>query len=463
MIPNQNRSTFKLDETGQMGQIDTVIDTLKDILRRRKWLLILIPIIMCLLGGTAAYLIPAKYHSSTSILVQKEETLNPLILYEMAVNMASEDRLKSFNKIVFSRTTVEILIDSLNLDRDIKNNVERQKLIEKVKKNINTNFSGSDSFEIIYYDSDPYRAQKGVDIIANHFIKTRLSLENQRNEQTVVFFEDKLEELEKEVEVRRSNILDISRQRLQNTPNDNTSLRIQMQNLDREIAGLEEDINNMERIQNSLNNINISRISPAQIEDLYSLTLMNFPYSGELRSVLREYDTQKQSFTAEHPSIKRLLNQIKDLSSRMPPAVQTEIDLKKLKIQDLTDQRELILANIEETVVAQRMDEGTESDYGIYRKLYDEMKVKLEQAKTTRDLGRKAADQFVVIDPPFFPEKPSSPNRLLIIIGSLFVGLFVAAFTVVVAEVLDNTIRSEVDVMTYNKPIIAFISDGKSY
>ncbi|MDZ7808666.1 MAG: Wzz/FepE/Etk N-terminal domain-containing protein [Gracilimonas sp.] len=163
-----------------MWQLDTIVSDLKSILKRRKRLLILIPLVMCLLGGTAAYLIPAKYHSSTSILVQKEETLNPLILYEMAVNMASEDRLKSFNKIVFSRTTVEMLIDSLNLDKDVKNNIERQRLIEKVKKNINTTFSGSDSFEIIYYDSDPYRAQKGVDIIANHFIKTRLDLENQQ-------------------------------------------------------------------------------------------------------------------------------------------------------------------------------------------------------------------------------------------------------------------------------------------
>ncbi|MDZ7808668.1 MAG: hypothetical protein U5K71_16390 [Gracilimonas sp.] len=45
----------------------------------------------------------------------------------------------------------------------------------------------------------------------------------------------------------------------------------------------------------------------------------------------------------------------------------------------------------------------------------------------------------------------------------MFVGLFVAAFTVVVAEVLDNTIRSEHDIYQYNKPVIAFISDGKAY
>ncbi|MDZ7808667.1 MAG: hypothetical protein U5K71_16385 [Gracilimonas sp.] len=198
-----------------------------------------------------------------------------------------------------------------------------------------------------------------------------------RNEQTVVtFLKANWLNLKKRWKFEGPIYYPLSRQRLQDTPNDNTALRIQMQNLDREIASIQEEVNSMERIQNSLNEIDITNITPAQIEDLYSLTLMNFPYSDELRSGLREYDQQKQSYTAEHRTLYGSMNQIKDLSSRMPPAVQTEIDLKELKIQDLSEQRDLILSNIEETVVAQRMDEGTESDYGIYRKLYDEMKVK---------------------------------------------------------------------------------------
>lgn len=446
-----------------MGQIEKIVQDLKEIAKRRKRLLIAVPILMLLLGITASYVITPKYHSSISILVQKEETLNPLILYEMAVNMASEDRLKSFNKIVFSRTTIEMLVDTLDLDKDIKTNIEKQQLIEKVKTNIRTTFSGSDSFEIYYFDSDPYRAQKGVGIIANHFIKTRLNLENQRNEQTVVFFEDKLAELEEEVKIRRENILSLSKQRLQQTPNDNTALRIQMQGLDREIDEIENEIAGLKRIQRSLNEVNPSALSPAAIEDLHSITLMDLPYSDELRSVLREFDAQKQMYTMEHPNIQSLVKQIENLTMRMPPAVQTELEFTETKKQDMEEQRAFILSNLEEAVVANRIDEGTESDYGIYRKLYDEMKVKLEQAKTTRDLGRKAADQFIVIDPPYFPEKPTSPNRPLIIIGSLFIGFFLASFAIVVAEVFDTTIRKEEDIIHYNKPVIAFITDGKSY
>jgi len=443
-----------------MNQIDKVIEDLKNILKRRKRVLIIIPLLMLIMGIGASYLITPKYMSSISILVQKEETLNPLILYEMAVNIASEDRLVSFNKIIYSRSTVEMLIDSLNLDEDVKTNLEKQRLIEKVKSNIATSLRASDSFDISYYDSDPARAQEGVGILAEHFIKTRLKLENRRNEETVKFFESKLEELETAVAERRENILSLSKQRLKETPNDNTALRIRMQALDREIEALDQEIGGLQTAYDDLNSIDLNKLSAPDIEKLYNVVLLELPFTDDLRSNLREYDALKQNFTMQHPDMKAQVEQIKEIASRIPPAIQSELSMKKMKLQDLKDQRSMIIGSIQEAVVAERVDETTESDYGIYRKLHDEMKVKLEQAKTTRDLAKKAADQFIVIDPPFYPEEPVSPNRMLITIGSLFAGIFLAVVVVVAAEIFDSTIRREDDIIEFDKPVIAFITDG---
>jgi len=443
-----------------MNQIDKVIEDLKNILKRRKRVLIIIPLLMLAMGIGASYLITPKYMSSISILVQKEETLNPLILYEMAVNIASEDRLVSFNKIVYSRSTVEMLIDSLNLDEEVKTNLEKQRLIEKVKSNIATSLRASDSFDISYYDSDPARAQEGVGILAEHFIKTRLKLENRRNEETVKFFESKLEELETAVAERRENILSLSKQRLKETPNDNTALRIRMQSLDREIEVLDQQIEGLQTAYQDLNSIDLNTLSAPDIEKLYNVVLLELPFTDDLRSNLREYDVLKQNFTMQHPDMKSKVEQIKEIASRIPPAIQSELSMKQMKLQDLKDQRNMIISTIQETVVAERVDQSTESDYSIYQDLYNDMKVKLEQAKTTRDLAKKAADQFIVIDPPFYPEEPVSPNRMLITIGSLFAGIFLAVVVVVAAEIFDSTIRREDDIIEFDKPVIAFITDG---
>lgn len=443
-----------------MNQIDKVIEDLKNILKRRKRLLIIIPLLMLVMGIGASYLITPKYMSSISILVQKEETLNPLILYEMAVNIASEDRLVSFNKIIYSRSTVEMLIDSLNLDKDIKTNLEKQRLIEKIQGNIATSLRASDSFDISYYDSDPARAQKGVGILAEHFIKTRLKLENRRNEETVEFFESKLKELEQAVAERRENILSLSKQRLKETPNDNTALRIRMQGLDREIESLDQKVEGLQAAYDDLNSIDLNKLSALDIEKLYNVVLLELPFTDDLRSNLREYDALKQNFTMQHPDMKSQVEQIKEIASRIPPAIQSELSMKQMKLQDLKNQRKMIISTIQEAVVAERVDQSTESDYSIYQDLYNDMKVKLEQAKTTRDLAKKAADQFIVIDPPFYPEEPVSPNRVLITIGSLFAGIFLAIVVVVAAEIFDSTIRREDDIIDFDKPVIAFITDG---
>lgn len=447
-----------------MNQIEKAVNDAREIIKRRKRILIIIPILMLLLGTGASFMISPKYESSISILVQEEEILNPLVLYEMAVNIASDDRLKSFNEIIYSRTTIEMLIDTLDLDRNIQTSMEKQALIEKVQKNIKTSLRASDSFDITYQDSRPDRAQRGVNILADHFIRKRLSLENQRNEQTVEFFESKLAELEEAVGSRRENLLELQQRRIEQTPNDNTALRFQMQSLDRDIQVIDQKVTELERALADVNEINSGGINGApDIERLHNIILLNLPFTSDLGSKLREYDDLKRKYTSAHPSMRAVVAQITDVVRRIPPAINSEIELQSIKRTDLVDQREMVLASIQQTVAATRIDEGTESDYGIYRKLHDEMKVKLEQAKVTRDLGRKAADQFIVIDPAFLPEKPTSPNRPLIIIGSLLVGFFLASVTVVAVEILDSTIRSEEDIIGFEKPVIAFITDGESY
>ena len=443
-----------------MSPIQITVQEIKQIIRRRIRLLIAVPVFMTIVAIAAAYLITPKYKSSITILVQKEQTLNPLVLYEMAVNIASEDRLKSFNEIIYSRKTVELLIDSLELAKKVDTNYEKQELIERTKRNINTTFKASDSFDITYYDTDPNRAQRGASILANHFIETRLSLENRRNEQTVEFFEDKIAELEKAVKKRQQNLLDLNKKRIEQSPIDNTALNHKLQDIERQIESNRKSIQDMNRILKLVGNISRDNLKEKDVQELYTLPLEEIPLGGELQKKLQEYDQLSQRYTKSYPAFKTLENQIFDILNRMPSAINTDIEFKQLNIKDLEQQRDQILGSMEENVVANRVDEVEEADYGIYRKLYDEMKVKLEQARTTRDLGKKAVSQFVVIDPPHYPEKPASPNRPLIIAGGLFIGIILSLIATAAAEILDTIIRSEEDMRDFDAPVIAYITDG---
>ena len=96
-------------------------------------MMVIIPVltvtVLCVIG---AFILPNRYESSTTILVQRDEILNPLISYEIAVAMASDDRLRTFNEIIYSRTNIQRLIDSLGLDTGLKTEEQRQALVDAV-------------------------------------------------------------------------------------------------------------------------------------------------------------------------------------------------------------------------------------------------------------------------------------------------------------------------------------------
>ncbi len=86
-----------------MRSAQVTIDEIRAVTRRRWKLLVFASLTVIILSIIGAYTLPRRYVSTTKILVQRDETLNPLVSFSMAVTLASEDRLRTFNEIIFSR------------------------------------------------------------------------------------------------------------------------------------------------------------------------------------------------------------------------------------------------------------------------------------------------------------------------------------------------------------------------
>ncbi|MGH2568862.1 MAG: Wzz/FepE/Etk N-terminal domain-containing protein [Bacteroidota bacterium] len=206
--------------------------------RRRKIFFLPCSIVfgLCVVG---AFVLPRKYESSTTIMVQRDEVLNPLISYTMAVTMASEDRLRTFNEIVYSRKTIQLLIDSLEMGEDIETEEDRQKLIEKIRKVILTERPGSSTFRIAYLDTDPERAQRAASLLADYFIQTILRVENQRNEMAVEFFEKKLDELRVKYESGQKEMVTFLRSRISEMPTESRFVSGRLEDVENDVGDLD--------------------------------------------------------------------------------------------------------------------------------------------------------------------------------------------------------------------------------
>jgi len=442
-----------------MYEIKDVAQDLKAAAKRRRLLLILSPILFVIAALLATYFIEPKYQSTTTILVQKDETLNPLVLYEIAVHIASEDRIQSLNEIIYSRSTMEILIDSLELDSDVKHEADKQQLISSTQKNINTRLRATDAFEISFTDTDPVRARDGAELLANHFINSKLLMESRRHEETVNFFSNKLAEIEAIVNDQRNQAVSRTSEQMRDMPSNSEALQERLQSIDGQLDAIEwrllqeeEKLSVVESFQEE-DNVNQG------INYLYRLPLSEMQFGDELALLLNEYDNLRQQFTESYPRLQALAVQIKQVADRMPPTLTTNIQRLNSQKRELTQQKERVVGDMQQFYVTTQRASSQQSDFSIYEGLQAEMRVKLEQARMTRDIGMRAADQFIVLDAAIVPEKPVSPNKILIIGIGLFLGVIMGVVASAVAEVMDTTLRDESD-LPFEKPIIAYITRG---
>ena len=427
-------------------------------------MMVIIPLvivtILCVVG---AYILPNKYESSTTILVQRDEILNPLISYEIAVAMASEDRLRTFNEIIYSRTNIQRLIDSLGLDTGLKTEEQRQALVTAVGKNISTERRGSDSFRISYLDTDPARSQRAVSMIANMFIDATIRVEGQRNEQAVQFFQRKLDELRQKYESSQKLFVSRLQEHPNSNPDETRNINVQIQNIEKQIDDLDTREKMYKQESGVLQSIPTSMHTTSGKQALYDLQRTDLPFVSDLKELLAKYDDYLRHYTPKYPEVQNIEKQILRVLDRMQKGVESELGKLGPRRKDLEVHHTQLIDELKKYSIDEHMDEDKMSDYNIYRKLYDDMKVKLEQAVTARDLGNKGANQFIILDPPQVPTQPSKPNRIQIIIAGIFVGLFIGGITAILREMLDTTVRVPRDIEIYQKPVIAFITEGEDH
>jgi succinoglycan biosynthesis transport protein ExoP len=433
------------------------IEELQRVFRRRWKLLLFTSLIVIIIAVIGAYTLPRRYVSTTMILVQRDETLNPLVSYTMGVVLASDDRLRTFNEIIFSRRMSEMLVDTLGLSRGVRSASEREALIKSVERNIEIDRRGSDAFGIIYTDTDPVRAQRAASLIADYFILTNTEVENRRNELTVQFFQKKLDDYREKFEGSQRLFISVLKQRVDSLPTEIHTLYGKLEDTNKKLSDVERRMQSYKQALNVLRMYPDSLHTEGGVQNLFELQREDLPFASDLHAILVKYDESTRRYTSKYPDVEKLQAEILDVLERIRLAVDSELAKLENQRSELETNGAGIVDDIKRSSAIQNSDVDIESNYGIYRKLYDEMKVKLEQAQTTRDLGSRGASQYIILDPAQVPTKPTKPNRTLIIGGGVGLGLLLGILSVIAAELFDTRVRAVSDIERYHKPVIAFI------
>ncbi len=429
-----------------------------NVLKRRKWYFIAPFLIVTALSTVGAFMLPQRYESSTTIMVQEDKILNPLVQFSLAVTMGQDGGLSGFNEILFSRTSIENMLENLNAVPPNVSPGKLEEIIDDAKRRISTSQRGSDSFTITVADQDPVVAQKATTMLAASYIRTTQLASQQKNEEAVKFFEGKVEEYKKIYEDQQRQLVDVKHSELSSMPRNKETLEQQASKSDLEINELDQNISGLQRtkalLESYIDNIDnpgtVSRISSLDGEGA-SL------YITELKNLSLKYNQLLSRFTPRYFEVQNARTQLLSLLHKALEANSTDIDRVKSKKAQMVAARSTAQGELSKFISMDEVSIQRQSSYNMYKGMYEDMRQKLEAAKVSRDLGLKGEQKFVILDPAQIPTKPTKPNKPKVIGGGTAIGFLIGAIAVFLSEYLDPTVRRRQDIEVFQKPIIAYL------
>ena len=388
-----------MDDSNQKISV-APISYLKIFFRRKE--LFLIPAFAGLiLGICAGILLPKKYRSSTIILVEEGKTDNPLF-NNLAVSTTVNQRMSTIRESILGWDNLVKLVKRLSLDKNVKSISEYENLIMKIRDNITIKLRAQNIIDLSYVDRDPKQTRAVVETVTNIFVERNMAIQNQETSDAIAFIQEQLKLYAGKIKSA-------------------------------EIAQLQDQLNTL-LIDSTDQHPRVKELKEQIAKKRAELEKQNLPYtenasldSTTTNPIIEEIKRALENMEAEKDKDKNVLGQQKDIYKVM-----------------LIDKLDDVLAR----------------DVGVNTQIYNMLLQRLETAKITQRLqSSKEGTRYTILDPPRIPLKPFIPNKPLVTILGLFLGVMLGVGLVVGKEFFDKSFLDVEEAKNYlGMPLLGAIS-----
>ncbi len=454
---------------------------LRAIVARRLWLF-LVPFLTITLGSAAiAYLLPDVYRAETVILVDPAKIPERYIPPISTIDI--KGRLATLSQQVMSRTRLEQVIRSLGLWREDWNDPKAmERRVADLRRHIDVQVTGSDSFVIGFEGQDPALVQQIANSLAALFIEENSKIRAERAEGTGQFIDNQLREIERRLEAKEAEIRAYREAHLGELPEQKEANLRALDALQSRLAANEEATQRLtERravVQQQLATFR------AQIEQGRDSS----PLRAELVKLYGTLQELEAQYTDRHPDVRMTRQRIAELKRQLetgegapdlPPAprapvprdplivgLQRELDQIAVDLSTRATERQNLERQIRDVQAKVANLPRREQEYAALtrdlqnlRETYQSLLNKRIQAGMAEELERKQAGAtFTVLDPAGLPKSPVKPNRGRIVLLGLVLGLAAGGGGAYLGEVLDQSIRSVEDLKrAYDLPVLGAV------
>ena len=439
-----------------------------DIVRKRKWLILLPTIAVGLAIAYVVYRLPDIYESTTLIVV-KPSTLPNSVVPTIAEETLTRE-LTSISQVVTSRSSLQPLMEKYDLYKEERRRGEPMELLidsmrKQIKVEVNTsNHEITNGFNITYRGRDPKSTQSVAAELAGKYIDEQTKGTVNAGASAKQFIEEQVRTAKDELDAIDNQRLTYLQQNMNNLPSQSQALVGRLTALHEGQKALIAELGRSRDLaaayRSQLADITKSydqeivlsaenTTDPKTTQAYAELVRRRSEYEGELQSLLSQYKEK-------HPDVIAKQKQLEDIKRQQDQMIndwKDRIEDRKQKLKQLSDPRILSLqtqiamlesdtqrqqkllseTNQQITELDARINaiphtevglEAIDREYQTKKLNYDNLLSQQQKVVIGADAAKDQQGSGIqVIDPANLPEQPVAPNRFLVTVGGFGIGL----------------------------------------
>lgn len=438
-----------------------MINHLPVILWQRRFLVAACLLGLLFVGVVAAFALPRTYRSTATLLVQSQDL--PTTIVDAPTTGAVEQRIARIREQVLSRGDLIQLIEQNDLYSDERRSKPMSKVIEKMRHATSVSALSSDigqqsgnqnstiAIAMSYDYPDPVKAQA----VLQSFVSKFLSMDSEDVEDqaslTVRFLQDQANKLQAQISQIEGQLTSLKARNGAALASTGAPPFIDTGSFSAQITSLQNE-NRQLMVQNRKSGGD-SSLSSAE---------------AALASAQAQYsDTHPDVIAA-----KERVAQLRRMSqgSNDNSIVQQQIAANNSAIHQLMEQRDSTLARANASMAGQArapaiMEQAMqlENRASTLRTQYQAVSENLLKAQnSSRMASEQRAERLSLVEPANLPDRPYSPNRLLLIAGGGVAGLGLGLLLALGIELMAKPIRSPRQLENLGVPVLGVVPLLKS-
>jgi polysaccharide chain length determinant protein (PEP-CTERM system associated) len=448
---------------------------------RRRFLICVPFLLMIPISILASRFAPKTYEAKTILLLQETGKENPF-LKDFAVGLNVKDRISALQVLLRSEHVL------LNVLRDISSKeggtpiesdpVELANRMSRLSSSISVELIGTDLLELKLKGKSPTGLGDTLGAISNRFLERLLAPERSTLGATKAFLQQQTEQRRQELqksELALSTFRTLHADKLPAVNANNITrlgqMKQRLEEKSMELSAATAGFNDMRKQLASTNPI-VGRLEESIVQVTGELTSLRSRYTEDHSDVqaaerrLSRLQEERRAYIEvsqkiETADIDRLWNmaageQQKSSEKGPPPLLVSQL----LRLQDSQGKRVALEKDVEQLKVAveevqhamaeyapiEQQQQRLEKEVTGARELLEAFAKRLDNATTSLALGKfEAPERVKIIDPPQDPTVPTSPARILFVIAGIIAGIAIGIGLAIVAEMLDQRIRTTND------------------